>query len=148
MPHRLASSATASCACFLVPTNNIVPPWAASCSTNLYASFRRVTVCCRSMIWMPLRSIKINGAILGFQRRVWCPKCTPASRSCFIEIIFAKNGSSLFDPPLFSYQRKGSHTRPLVGANLHITPTYLQLYRQLVRSRYTRAFVDQRACVF
>src|SRR5579875_4234033 len=24
------------------------------------------------------------GFIFGFQRRVWCPKCTPASRSCFI----------------------------------------------------------------
>ena len=28
------------------------------------------TVCCKSMMWIPLRSPKMNGAILGFQRRV------------------------------------------------------------------------------
>ena len=28
---------------------------------------------------MPLRSPKMNRFIFGFQRRVWCPKCTPAS---------------------------------------------------------------------
>ena len=33
---------------------------------------------------MPLRSPKMNRFILGFQRRVWCPKWTPASSSCFI----------------------------------------------------------------
>src|ERR1017187_445250 len=30
---------------------------------------------------MPLRSPRINRRILGFQRRVWCPKCTPESNS-------------------------------------------------------------------
>src|SRR5699024_122845 len=35
---------------------------------------------------MPLRSVKIYFFIFGFQRRVWCPKCTPASNNCFIEI--------------------------------------------------------------
>src|SRR5687767_14565679 len=30
---------------------------------------------------MPLRSAKMNLRILGFHRRVWCPKWTPASRS-------------------------------------------------------------------
>src|SRR5919107_256088 len=30
---------------------------------------------------MPLRSVKMKRFILGFQRRVWCPKCTPLSRS-------------------------------------------------------------------
>src|SRR5660398_306186 len=34
---------------------------------------------------MPPRSVKIYGAILGFHRRVRCPKCTPDSRSCFID---------------------------------------------------------------
>src|SRR5579875_1812217 len=33
---------------------------------------------------MPLRSPKMNLFIFGFQRRVWWPKWTPASRSCFI----------------------------------------------------------------
>ncbi|GAA4733546.1 hypothetical protein GCM10023216_27380 [Isoptericola chiayiensis] len=30
---------------------------------------------------MPLRSVKMNRFIFGFQRRVWCPKWTPLSRS-------------------------------------------------------------------
>src|SRR5687768_6458232 len=34
---------------------------------------------------MPLRSVKMKRFIFGFQRRVWCPKCTPLSSSCFIE---------------------------------------------------------------
>src|SRR4029453_14053567 len=33
---------------------------------------------------MPLRSPKMNGFILGFQRLVWWPKCTPASSRSFI----------------------------------------------------------------
>src|SRR5262245_9478546 len=33
---------------------------------------------------MPLRSPKMNGFIFGFQRLVWCPKCTPASSRSFI----------------------------------------------------------------
>src|SRR5689334_506694 len=35
---------------------------------------------------MPLRAPKMNGRIFGFQRFVWWPKCTPASRSARIEI--------------------------------------------------------------
>src|SRR6187401_600904 len=35
---------------------------------------------------MPLRSPKMNSFILGFQRLVWWPKCTPASNSSCIEI--------------------------------------------------------------
>jgi hypothetical protein len=31
---------------------------------------------------MPLRSVKMNRFIFGFQRRVWCPKWTPLSKSC------------------------------------------------------------------
>ena len=31
---------------------------------------------------MPLRSPKMNRFIFGFQRRVWCPKWTPASSIC------------------------------------------------------------------
>src|SRR5690625_1200328 len=30
---------------------------------------------------MPLRSVKMKRFILGFHRRVWCPKWTPLSRS-------------------------------------------------------------------
>ena len=48
---------------------------------------RRLTVWARSMMWIPLRSAKMNGRILGFQRRVWWPKWTPASRSWRIETV-------------------------------------------------------------
>src|SRR5581483_8496413 len=33
---------------------------------------------------MPLRSPKMNRFIFGFHRRVWWPKWTPASNSCFM----------------------------------------------------------------
>src|SRR6266542_1403697 len=33
---------------------------------------------------MPLRSPKMKRRIFGFQRRVWWPKWTPASSSCFM----------------------------------------------------------------
>src|SRR6516225_2965244 len=35
---------------------------------------------------MPLRAPKMYCFIFGFQRLVWCPKWTPASRSCFMLI--------------------------------------------------------------
>ena len=38
-------------------------------------------------MWMPLRSAKMYGFIFGFQRRVWCPKWTPASSSWRIETV-------------------------------------------------------------
>src|SRR6187551_3174051 len=34
------------------------------------------------MMCTPLRSPKIYGFILGFQRWVWWPKCAPASSNC------------------------------------------------------------------
>ncbi len=50
MPTRVASAATDSCACFLVPTNRTVPPWATVSLTNSYALSMKVSVCCRSMM--------------------------------------------------------------------------------------------------
>src|SRR5688572_20274265 len=35
---------------------------------------------------MPLRSPKMYSFIFGFQRFVWCPKCTPASSRSFMAI--------------------------------------------------------------
>jgi hypothetical protein len=52
----------------------MVPPSAAICSANLYASFQ---ACYRLLQVDDMNAvagfIKMNGAILGFQRRVWCP---------------------------------------------------------------------------
>src|ERR1700730_14687312 len=39
---------------------------------------------------MPLRSPKMYSFIFGFQRRVWWPKCTPASSNSFMVISTAK----------------------------------------------------------
>src|SRR6185436_13675450 len=36
---------------------------------------------------MPLRASKMKGFILGFQRRVWCPKWTPDSNNSFTPIL-------------------------------------------------------------
>ena len=82
---RAASWATGSWACFLVPTKRTWSPRATVSRTNSRATSSRWTVWARSMMWIPLRSAKMNGRILGFQRRVWWPKWTPASSSCRIE---------------------------------------------------------------
>src|SRR5262245_29873610 len=71
-------------ACFLVPTKSTDSPRATMSTTALYARRNSLTVCCRSMMWMPLRAPKMYGFIFGFQRLVWWPKCTPASSSCLI----------------------------------------------------------------
>src|SRR3954462_6353454 len=44
---------------------------------------------------MPLRSVKMNRFIFGFHRRVWCPKWTPLSSSCFM-VTTAIAGINLF----------------------------------------------------
>src|SRR5919204_4452379 len=83
MPQRAASVWIVSCACFLVPTKSTGRPLAATLRVKSQASSSRRTVFCRSMMWMPLRAVKMYGRIFGFQRLVWCPKWTPASSSCF-----------------------------------------------------------------
>src|SRR5439155_6218659 len=40
---------------------------------------------------MPFRSMKMNRFICGFQRRVWCPKWTPASSRSFMVISATDN---------------------------------------------------------
>ena len=50
MPTRLASSRTASWACFLVPTKRTVPPRSAMFRTNACDCSRSDSVCCRSMM--------------------------------------------------------------------------------------------------
>ena len=62
-----------------VPTISTVPPLAVSWRTNLQASSNSGSVFSRLMMWILLRWPKIYGAILGFQKRVWWPKWTPAS---------------------------------------------------------------------
>ena len=57
-------------------------------------------------MWIPLRSAKMNGFILGFQRRVWWPKWTPASSSWRIETDGTVGG----EPPVRLYP-----PRTLVG---------------------------------
>ncbi len=38
-------------------------------------------------MWIRLRSPKMKGAIFGFQKRVWCPKWTPASSICRMDML-------------------------------------------------------------
>src|SRR5262245_33536473 len=79
MPQRCASTAIASRAARLLPTNSSVPPSATSLRTNSVARLYSGSVFSRLMMWILLRSPKMNCDIFGFQKRVWCPKCTPAS---------------------------------------------------------------------
>ena len=43
-------------------------------------------------MWILLRSPKMYGAILGFQKRVWWPKCTPASSMSRMVMSAMNNG--------------------------------------------------------
>ena len=70
MPQRAASFWIASRAERLVPTNSTVPPSAMMPLMKLAASAYSGCVFSRLMMWILLRSPKMNGAIFGFQKRV------------------------------------------------------------------------------
>src|SRR5690606_3369663 len=74
-------------------------PSATSLRTNSAASMNRGSDFSRLMMWILLRSPKMYGAIFGFQKRVWCPKWTPASS--IRRIVTSAIGSSLsrVEPP-------------------------------------------------
>ncbi len=79
IPVAFTLSDTISFACFFVATNRIfLPDFAMLCRASA-ASSTFATVLWRSMMWMPLRSMKMYGAIFGFHLRLRCPKWTPAS---------------------------------------------------------------------
>jgi hypothetical protein len=63
------------------------------------------------MMWIPLRSAKMNGFILGFQRRVWWPKWMPASRRARIETDGMNNLLRLL-PPQRSCREPGVEAHP------------------------------------
>src|SRR5688572_13238551 len=52
------------------------------------------------MMWMPLRASKMKGFILGFHRRVWCPKWTPASNNSLTPIVVMFSNSNELTPNL------------------------------------------------
>src|SRR5690242_8743093 len=61
------------------------------------------------MMWILLRSPKMNSAIFGFQKRVWCPKCTPASS--IRRMVTSAMESSFFGLVLHAFLR----TTPFPG---------------------------------
>src|SRR5712672_1466127 len=66
---------------------------------------------------MPDRSVKMKRRILGFQRRVWWPKCTPASSSSRMEATAMTDSFFGFDwagsgGARGRTGRKGRHPRP------------------------------------
>src|ERR1700736_2336660 len=98
MLQRVTSFCTASRAERFVPTNSPLPPSAATPLMNAAAWAYRGCVFSRLMMWILLRSPKMNGAILGFQKRVWCPKWTPASSICRIDTLVI-NTPGRVEPP-------------------------------------------------
>ena len=58
-PERSASALTDSWAWRLVPTKMTLPPLATLSAMKSWAVWKSLTVCCRSMMWMPLRAPKI-----------------------------------------------------------------------------------------
>src|SRR5207248_11703955 len=99
IPQRGAPTPTHSCACFLVPMNSTIRPPPTTSLTQFESSSSDLTVCCRSMMWIPLRAVKMYRFILGFQRLVWCPKWTPASRSCLSVTSGMRNDLLFLLPP-------------------------------------------------
>ena len=87
MPARTASFWMGSRAERLVPTNSTVPPSPATALMKLVASTKSGCVFSRLMMWILLRSPKMYSDILGFQKRVWCPKWTPASSICRMDTL-------------------------------------------------------------
>src|SRR5574340_295867 len=65
---------------------------------------------------MPLRSVKMYGFIFGFQRRVWWPKCTPASSRFFMETDMVVPPFSVVPPPASSPAATGSTPAPRAGS--------------------------------
>ena len=50
-------------------------------------------------MWILLRSPKMKGAIFGFQKRVWCPKWTPASSICRMDTPDMEKSPVWVEPP-------------------------------------------------
>ncbi len=109
----MASSWMVSWAWRLVPTKSTEPPSAVVSRTMLYACCRALTVFCRSMIWMLLRSVKIYGFIAGCHLWVRCPKCTPLSRSAFMEMIVIQNSPLRLSSASFIPDRHRFPARPV-----------------------------------
>jgi hypothetical protein len=76
-----ATSLIVSRACFLVPTNSTVPPrWASVAGELLRLGEQRLRL--QQIDDVDAAALaKMKRRILGFQRRVWWPKWTPASSS-------------------------------------------------------------------
>src|SRR4030042_1084182 len=104
MPHLSADSEILSWAGFFVPTNSSMPPSLMSSLISSVASPSRSMVCWMSIIWMPLRPVKMNERILGCQRFTRCPKWAPASSNSFISttamvrLLLLFSTSALFLP--------------------------------------------------
>src|SRR5215813_13401740 len=74
---------------------------------------------------MPLRSPKMYFCIFGFQRLVWWPKCTPASRSSFM-VKLAIGVLSFGSPPIPS---GGTPRAPPAGAGDRISRSCVVMLR-------------------
>src|SRR5690242_15840714 len=79
------------------------------------------------MMWMPLRTPNKYACIRGFQRRVWCPKWTPASSNWRM----VKDGIAMGEQLLFRLSHRG--TAPGVAAATPERPS--GLWRPQPRSR-------------
>src|SRR5882672_422846 len=83
----VAASRTISFAWRVVPTKRTLPPLATVSSMNAQDLVSASWVLPRSMMVTPWRWSKMNGFERGFQRLVWCPKCTPASSRSFAVML-------------------------------------------------------------
>ena len=83
-PQRCASSAIASCAWRLVPTNRTVVPSAARLVDEIFRLPEQLDGLAEVDDVDPVPLAEDDAFIFGFQRFVWWPKWTPASSRSFI----------------------------------------------------------------
>src|SRR5512144_1158476 len=89
---------------------------------------------------MPLRSVKMNLFIFGFHRRVWCPKCTPLSSSCFM----VTTAIAVRPPSALGYGR--SRMAPAPDAPRRATPVPPSGHRTERRTSARAGWCGGRAC--
>src|SRR4029450_14107225 len=83
---------------------------------------------------MPLRSVKMNRFIFGFQRRVWCPKWTPLSRSCRV----VTTAMAAFLPCRHARAPAYGYSAPNLSALPDAHPTHARLTSHRGRDRVCR----------
>ena len=90
----------------------------------------------RSMMWIPFRWVKMYLFIRGFQRRVWCPKCTPASEGTSLSKVPLLVRAETLPPTLGTVPCKLPFKSPFkVGSDFDPKATIRTPYKRTNKNR-------------